>query len=53
MKYMWTDKDIDYVVDEFLIPLANMHLNDSNESNIVALCRKAAEYLERERKTTS
>ncbi len=39
-------KLLDTVIDEFIIPLANMHLDATNTVNIVELCRKAAEWME-------
>lgn len=39
-------RDFETLVDEFIIPLANMHLDDSNKYNLPALCRRANEYLE-------
>ena len=37
---------LDKVIDEFVIPLANMHVDASSTVNMVELCRKAAELLE-------
>lgn len=42
-----TKQLLDEVIDTFVIPLANMHLNESNTCNVVELCKKAAELMER------
>ena len=45
-KKRWKDKDVDYIIDEFVIPLANLYLGEKNHCNIVFLSRKAAEWLD-------
>ena len=37
---------IDYLIDAFVIPLANQYLDDSNQLNIVALCRAAKIFMD-------
>jgi len=37
----------DEMVDEFVIPLANMALDESNESNVYGLCEKAKAFMEK------
>lgn len=39
-------KLLNTAIDEFIIPLANMHLDAANTVNVVELCRKAAEWME-------
>lgn len=45
-KRKWTDGDMETVIDEFIIPLANMNIDASNQCNIVELCKNAAEWME-------
>lgn len=47
-KYDLMVHTFNFVIDDFVIPLANMHLNDRNKYNIIELCRKASEFMSRE-----
>jgi hypothetical protein len=38
-------KLLNEAVDEFIIPLANMAIDEGNTYNIVSLCRKAKKFM--------
>ena len=38
---------LDEVIDEFVIPLANQAIDDSNQINLIALCKKAEKWMDK------